>query len=79
MSFRCEFCSQAQLPGTIPQVVVTKMRCREYNASLGLSLGREIVQEKRACPSCYPKAKLLVAEPPLDTAVDARFDKSSDH
>lgn len=79
MSFRCEFCSQAQPPGTIPQVVVTRMRNREYNASIGISLGREIVQEKRACPSCYPAAKLSVSEPALDTAVDSRFDKSTDN
>lgn len=79
MSFRCEFCHQAQLSGTIPQVVVTRTRSREYNAAVGLSLGQEIVQEKRACPSCYPKAKLLVTKPALDTAVDARFDKSTDH
>jgi hypothetical protein len=79
MSFRCEFCQKAQPPGTIPQVVVTMVRSREYNASIGISLGTEIVHEKRACPSCYPNAKLSVAKPALDTAVDSRFDKSSDH
>jgi hypothetical protein len=79
MSFRCEFCSEAQLPGTIPQVVVTKTRSREYNASVGISLGTEIVQEKRACPSCYGQAKALATKPALDRTVDSRFDKSTDN
>lgn len=79
MSFRCEFCLKAQLPGTIPQVVVTRVRNREYNASIGISLGTEIVHEKRSCPSCYRDAKLSVTKPALDTTVDSRFDKSSDH
>jgi hypothetical protein len=79
MSFRCDFCSAAQPAGTVPQVVVTKTRPREYH---GIP-GSEIAQEKRACADCFATApasvEVLAPKPALYTAAEPRFDESTDH
>lgn len=72
MSFRCDFCSLPQPPGTTQKVVVTKVRNREYSAMGGIILGSEIAEEKRACPTCYREAEPATISP-LNPVLDTAF------
>ena len=63
MSFKCDFCGEAQLPGTKPEKVVTKLRLiplcpvQEIDPLTNMVVVRsrereEIIEEKLACPAC---------------------------
>jgi hypothetical protein len=81
MSFRCDFCSLPQPPGTAPKMVVTKIRPREYN---GIP-GKEIAEEKKSCIDCIPAAEasvqvlVLAPKPSFYSAVEPSFDEVADH
>ena len=76
MSFRCEFCSEAQPSGTASKLVTIKTRMRNPEMSEIAAYGSEIVQEKRVCPSCFLLTK-IPPDPPGRIPVDERFDKST--
>lgn len=60
MAFRCEFCQQTQLSGTKPIMIITKKRllgepgARMINNTTAeyVPAPWQIVEEKKACPSC---------------------------
>ena len=68
MSFMCGFCGEAQPPGTKPTMVPTKIRRGEGKprildlATVDYRYPIEIVEEKRACPSCERKHRYLKPE-----------------
>lgn len=71
MSFRCEFCGEAQDPGVAPIQVVTKIRHKgqggyEYR-------GTEIAEEKNSCEPCHNpdrEPEVLTANPALNTVAN---------
>ena len=73
MSFRCDFCSVAQDAGTVPKMVITKIRQRDY---AGIP-GSEIAQEKKACQTCYVSAGPAVISP-VSPALDAALNTVPD-
>ncbi|MBT8454166.1 MAG: hypothetical protein KJO40_19540 [Deltaproteobacteria bacterium] len=62
MSFRCQFCGEAQPAGTPPVRMVTRVRQREYGLS---TFGWEIAEEKNACEVCKDRIALDATPPEL--------------
>jgi len=73
MSFRCEFCGEAQPGGVGPIQVVTKIRRKgnefEYK-------GTDIAEEKNSCATCHDperEPEIVGATPAADGATVVEF------
>ena len=75
MSFRCEFCGEAQEGGVAPIQVVTKIRHRgsEYEWK-----GTEVAEEKNSCVTCHDperEPEILGTSPTLNAVGNTAFAK----
>ena len=65
MSFKCDYCSEAQENNTKPNRIVVDTRSVTYNTNGQTTTGTEIVKEVDLCGKCEGDAK-----PSLEKLID---------
>jgi hypothetical protein len=62
MSFRCDFCQEAQAPRATPRVVTRTERVTYYHDHRDPTIGTKIVSQKKMCTACYQRTPEGAAE-----------------